>query len=1832
MTTQSPPEAVAITGLACQFPGSPDAGAFWANLLAGRDCVTVRTREELAALGVPLDRLAQPGFVGAGGVIEGIADFDASYFGITPRDAELMDPQHRLFLQCAVTALEDAGEVPQHRSGPIGVYAAAGFNSYLTHNLLPHADELRDRADVQWLTGSDKDYLATHVSYRLGLTGPSMSVQSACSSGLVAVHLAAESLLTGECDVALAGAVSVGVGQGLGYIHTEGGILSADGRCCPFDAEATGTVFGSGVAVVVLKRLADALADADTVRAVLLGSAVNNDGSRKVGFTAPSTEGQVRVITSAHALAEVRPGQVSYVEAHGTGTVLGDAVELTALNRVFGPAPATGRVLGAVKSNVGHLDTCAGMAGLIKTVLCLQHRTLVPTAHYRAPHPDLDPQRFRILTRAEPWPAAQGPRVAGVSSFGIGGTNAHVVLREPPAPPPGGGDASWHVLPLSARSAVALDRLAVRVSAALGEAGAPTIPDAAHTLQTARQVHPQRRALLMARDREGADGATVRRHRPAIPAAPGSALVFLFPGQGGGDPGIAAQLYREEPVFATNLDKCLAALRPWTGESVRTLLLSPGHPSEFERTEIAQPALFAQEYAICAWLGALGVRPSALIGHSAGEIAAVCAAGLYPLEQACRLIALRGQIMSRLPAGVMLAVPLPEQEVLRLLDLHAARPGAAGPDLAAVNAPDRSVVSGTPETVASFGAYLADAGVASRPLPAPYPFHSRHLDPLLAELAELTGPLAAATPSVPVISTSTGHRLAGSDPVPAGHWAQQARAAVRFADALAAIPADATVIEVGPGRALGDFARRTLGRECVTLQTIADQRAGSDRAPGWLVTVAALWQSGHEIDWASLGRRDGRRRVPLPTYPFEPVRHWFMPARANPARPLQAPGDEPAATAIGPGLQVLEWSPVAPQPPAPVPGSVVVLCDAAGIGEAVSVRLRADGCQVRELRAADWWQDPAGPQPREVGGQPDPGWLDRLAAALAQPGDPPDAVVNCWPVDEPPIVGASAEDLVQGARRVAAVPVYVARAVGDAFPGHPIRMLLVTDCAHSVGGQRPRAPQTAAALGPARVIPLEMPAFEVRNVDLDCRLREPADLAWAAGAVLAELRTSDRVAVAARRGRSRLVQVPAAPALVPGGSGAPEPGTYLITGGLGGIGLALAGHLSRGAGYSVVLLSRRPVPDGPDWATIRPTGMAAAASSQPVLARALGALAANGTKLCLVQADVTDGAQLAAALQRVRARYGRIAGVVHAAGIPGGKTLATLNAEDIGRVLEPKVRGALLLRQITGPDRPDFAVLCSSALAAVGAPGQADYVAANAVLDSLASTDDATISIGWDRWAETGMAVRGHLPEADEGDGPFDHPLFDARRTTPEGGTDLRLRWGTHTRWLAGEHRLAGQPVLAGTALAELAVAGYQLAGGAGPVELTASFIRVLPVTLADPPEVWLRLRPTPDGRLTWRIVSSAAPWQVHAEGSAGAHRAGPGPAGPAVTVPGPHGRGQGADQAAMQPAHAADSGTGPRWKCITAAHHSEHEAVLALRLPAEFAGDLDAHPMHPALIDAAIRHVAAFFGAHSHVPVACDRMVSYERLPMELEALVARRDRGSAASGGTTLVLDLAFTGSSGTPVACIDGLVLRPGPPAPGGAATAAPRHDGLATADALAAFGQVLANMHLPHVLVGSGTGTGTGTGAGWPVPASREASPAAAAGRHGGVESLVAQIWRQQLGVEEISPDETVFALGADSLLVMQIAAELQRAGLAVSAADVFSHPTISELAAYLATDPHPAPADVPGAAGQSPGPGEAAGPRDGQDRTVRFPQAELSADEVASVLALLEPGGNDDVPG
>ncbi|EPX59034.1 Malonyl CoA-acyl carrier protein transacylase [Cystobacter fuscus DSM 2262] len=876
---------VAIVGMAGRFPGCGDIDSFWQALREGTETISVLTDEELRALGIEPALLDNPSYVKAKGVLEDADLFDAAFFGLSPREAEVTDPQHRVFLETAWTALEHAGYNPETYPGTIGVYAGAGWTSYLLFNLATHPKLLEPGVGHQTLLGNDKDNLATRVSYKLNLKGPSLTIQTGCSTSLVATVMGYHALLSYQCDMALAGGVSISVPQG-GYLHQTGSIFSPDGHCRAFDARAQGTVIGSGAGVVILKRLEDALADRDRIYAVIRGAAVNNDGALKAGYTAPSIEGQARAILEAHATADIEARSITYVEAHGTGTTLGDPIEVAALTQAF--RASTGEksfcALGSVKTNIGHLDAAAGIAGLIKTVLALQHRQLPPSLHFENPNPQIDFANtpFYVNTSLSEWKAHETPRRAGVSAFGLGGTNAHVLLEESPPRPGTGTTATAKLLVLSARSPDALEKATTNLAHHLEQHRELELADVAFTLQTGRKAFAHRRVLVS----DGLDDAVAAlTTRPAARVftrhteQDERGVVFLFSGQGTQYVHMARGLYESEPTFRHHADICFEHLRTRHGLELRELL----YPSEQQRgpsaerlkqTENAQPALFVIEYALARMWMAWGVPMQASIGHSLGEYVAATLAGVFSLEDALTLVAARGRLMQACPPGAMLAVPLSEQELLPLL----------GPSLslASINGPRSCVASGPFEAIESLHRELTAREIDSRYLETSHAFHSAMMDSALEPFAEHFRHVQLHAPRTPFLSNVTGTWMTPADATDPRYWVKHLRQTVRFADGLNALLEDAqsVLLEVGPGRVLSQLARKhpAWSAARTVLHSLPSAQDGACASRSVLETLGQLWLSGVDIDWAGVHGSSHPHRVPLPTYPFERQRYWIEPA------------------------------------------------------------------------------------------------------------------------------------------------------------------------------------------------------------------------------------------------------------------------------------------------------------------------------------------------------------------------------------------------------------------------------------------------------------------------------------------------------------------------------------------------------------------------------------------------------------------------------------------------------------------------------------------------------------------------------------------------------------------------------------------------------------------------------------------------------------------------------------------------------------------------------------------------------------------------------------------
>ena len=881
-------DGIAVIGMAGKFPGAPNLAAYWENLRGGVESITHFSEHEIDA---PPSISQSPQYVRARGIMEGVDLFDAEFFGTNPREAEYTDPQHRLLLETAWEALEDAGCDSERFAGSIGVFAGCSLNSYLLHNLASNPEFLADFLSSQQmgahpsLLGNDKDFLVTRISYKLNLRGPSVVVQSACSTSLVAVCQACQSLLNFQCDIALAGGVSVTFPQKRGYLHEEGGIVSSDGRCRPFDAAAQGTVFGDGVGLVVLKRADEALRDGDPIHAIIRGFAVNNDGSTKVSYMAPSVDGQAEAIAAAHALAGIDVSTIRYVEAHGTGTSLGDPIEVAALNNAFraGTSERQFCTLGSVKGNVGHLEAAAGVAGLIKTILVLQHGEIPPTLHFSQPNPRIDfaASPFRVSSVLQPWPASDMPRRAGVSSFGVGGTNAHVVLEEgPPAAPMAVPAAApqAQLFVLSAKTAPALDEATNRLVQYFQLHPELPLADVAYTLQTGRRAFRHRRAWIGRTAAETVELLAAKKSPKVLSSDTGNrkgSVAFLFPGQGAQQVGMGRDLYETHPVFRAQVDLCCDLLAPQLGLDLRQVLYpaDAGKKEAQERlmqTSLTQPALFVVEYAWAqVWLS-LGVHPQVMLGHSLGEYVAATLAGIFTLEDALHLLAVRGRLIQSMPPGTMLAVVLPEEDIAPLL--------TDGLSLAAVNGPRLCVVSGPDETVAAFRKRLSAQGTSSRELKTSHAFHSAMMDPILAEFEAEVRRVPRQKPRIPIVSSLHGRLATDDEWTDPAYWSAQLRHTVHYVHSVSYLLGETglALLEVGPGQTLTTLARQNPAKLPGQATIHSSPRTCQESETEELLSAAGqLWLAGVDLDWRALHGEATPRRISLPTYPFDRKRHWI---------------------------------------------------------------------------------------------------------------------------------------------------------------------------------------------------------------------------------------------------------------------------------------------------------------------------------------------------------------------------------------------------------------------------------------------------------------------------------------------------------------------------------------------------------------------------------------------------------------------------------------------------------------------------------------------------------------------------------------------------------------------------------------------------------------------------------------------------------------------------------------------------------------------------------------------------------------------------------------------
>ncbi len=1368
---------IAIVGMVGRFPGAGDLETFWRNICDGTESITQFADQDVDTTDLDPSLLQERAYVKARGVVEGIEMFDPAFFGLSGREALLMDPQQRLFMECCWEALEGAGYDPRVFRGPIGVYGGATLSSYQTH-LYAHLDLLPNPDPLAIAMGTELPYMTARVSYKLDLKGPSFPVQTACSTSLVAVHLACQALLNGECDLALAGAASLRLPQNSGYWYQEDSILSPDGHCRSFDAAAAGTVFSNGIGVVALKRLEDALADRDTILAVVRGSSINNDGARRASFTAPGVHGQSKVIGDALVAANVPADSISYLEAHGTATSLGDSIEIQALNQAFRRTASRNQfcAIGTVKANIGHLDAAAGVAGLIKTALMMQHRQLPPSAMFERPNPDLrlESTPFYVNTQLRDWQVPDGTRRrAGVSSFGFGGTNAHLIVEEAPESEPTDASREYQLLLLSAETPGSLERASANLANFFARRPATDLADAAYTLQVGRRAFRNRRALVCRSIDEARTLLETRDPRSVfgeLHDGQDKPVIFMFPGQGSQHVDMARDLYAVEAVFRDTVDECAGLLAPHLGADIRDLLypgdgVTPANTERLTRTGHAQPALFVVEYALARLFMSWGIQPDALIGHSVGEWVAACLAGVVPLADALRLVALRGRLMEQMPHGVMCAAPVAEVRLRTIL----------GPDLsiAAINAPAMCVVSGSADAVSAFETRLRGEGIEPQRLQTSHAFHSALMEGAVPGFVAAVAQATLSAPKIPFISNVSGALITAAEATTPAYWGRQIREAVRFSDGTAALLDGARVfLEVGPGQALSTLVRRQPG--LAAARVIPALRRPQEQAADNATVTAALgrlWTAGVPVDWEGYYGEERRRRIPLPTYAFDRQRYWVSrPAGSKSAALPAAPRRAHERFAdVGDWLHTPAWTRVpalrrAGDDPLATRATWLVFVDAHGVGNACVEALEAaghdvltvtEGTECVETAPGRWTASPF-LRPH----------FDRVIQELTRSGRLPDRVLHCWGAGDAKLPVAGSIVMEREHHALFWSLTLLAQALADANAGF-VRITVVTTGVQDVTGSEGLRPGKSPVLGLCRVIPQEHSNLAVRTVDF----ASPGD-ALADGMtvrLLHEATVASGDPVVAYRAGLRWVEtfrpLRLAPTAVMPARLRPN-GVYLITGGLGDIALHFAEYLARTVNAKLVLLGRSGMPDESTWDEyVRQTG---AGDPMSLRIKRLRRIRELGGEVLVVQANAASREQVARAFAQAEQRFGAVHGVIHAAGLVTGDAFRTVLETDVDivtRQFEPKVTALTVLDDVMRGRALDFCMLVSSLSVILGGLRYAAYAAANTFLDSVAHARNRTspfpwITVNWDGWLraedeaelqKAGKAVSGFVMTGAEG-------------------------------------------------------------------------------------------------------------------------------------------------------------------------------------------------------------------------------------------------------------------------------------------------------------------------------------------------------------------------------------------------------------------------------------------------------------------------------------------------
>lgn len=1339
---------IAVIGMSGRFPGAKNVDEFWMNLKNGKESITFFTNEELEEVGIERSLLENYSYIKAKGVLEEAEYFDAAFFGYTPREAEMMDPQIRIFHELVYTALEDAGYNSNEYSGTIGLFGGAAYNhAWSNLPLSPEEEEVQFASSVLAI----KDYLTTLISHKLNLTGPSYSIDTACSTGLVAVDIACKSLLAGSCDMAIAGAISISLPQKSGYLYQEGMILSPDGHCRSFDISAGGTIPGDGGGVVVLKRLEDALIDGDCIHAIIKGSATNNDGLRKVDYTAPSVEGQIDVIKTAHYMAEVDPTTISYVEAHGTGTPLGDPIEIESLNMAFGQEKKHYCKLGAVKTNIGHLNTASGIAGLIKTILALKHKMIPPTLHFNESNPKIDfvNSPFVVNTELSEW-VGPYPLRAGVSSFGIGGTNAHVVLEEAKPMISKELTRKQHLIMLSAATSIALEKQTKELGVFLQKNPDISLADVAYTLQVGRRPLKYRRfgvfdsvekAAKSLLDKNSLFNTMKANYQDQF-------VVFMFSGQGSQYVNMGRDLYENNEIFRKEADWCFEWLQTYIGIDYKEVLYPQSGNNTDEKirqTQFAQVLIFVVEYALAKTLITWGIKPRVVIGHSIGEFVAACISGVMKLEEALSIVVRRGQLMQKLPKGAMLSVALSEKEVLPLLK--------EGLEIAAVNGPKLCVVAGEIEAIEQLEEELMALNFQFSRLHTSHAFHSKMVEPILDEFEQVIDGIQLRPPQISYLSNLTGKYVSKEEVTSKEYWVRHLRETVRFNDGIEELllMKHAMLIEVGAGNTLATLIKRHPAKKDghTIVNTLRQVQEIENDIHYLFHKLGIIWGSGIQLDWEKFSDNVMVQRISLPTYPYQRDYFWKYPNRLLNQKGLKGVGkaiknsnDTVSRLSQEKWLYTQSWN---YSPLNNVSSSIklntlnwLIFQNGDNFTGQLVKKLIEQGQQVFTLEIGTGFAKLS--ERRYVINPANRKDFDLLFKELQMHNFTPHRIINSWGLEfqqenelEPSYVASMQQ-------RGFYTLLFLAQACQKQKISNNTRIITLTSQVQDIAGEVMISPIKCTILGLIKVIPQEFPLISCQTIDITLPVQGGRQEIKLIDKLIEELMLKRIDPVVAYRGQQRFVEnyVPLEVSST-NSNLIKDGGVYLITGGLGGIGLTIAKTLSETANVKLVLMGRSPIPSFNNWKSWSNNDEV---HTTQIISK-LKEIENNGSEVLLLQGDVADQQRMEWIINQVNQHFGQLNGVIHAAGITSGSSINSISELDVETCEEqfkPKVHGLISLQKVLQGHSLDFCILISSLSSILGGIGYGAYASANAFLDGFAKWQNQVsgtrwISIAWDGWS-----------------------------------------------------------------------------------------------------------------------------------------------------------------------------------------------------------------------------------------------------------------------------------------------------------------------------------------------------------------------------------------------------------------------------------------------------------------------------------------------------------------